>query len=102
MTIEEIKNHVRKYNETKGWSADDDSVIETIMESDALWEGNRESHRHWNDIDKVVEIDGLLIMFTDCETTGDLGPSDLGWEFDPSTISLAEAQEIKTTTYKRV
>lgn len=57
-------------------------------------------HRWWNDVYTVVEIDGRLIGFIDGETTGDDGLYDVGWKFDESTISEAEAYEVTVTKYR--
>lgn len=54
-------------------------------------------HRWWNDVYKVVEIDGRFIGFLDGETTGDNGLFDVGWEFyEPSVAEAFPYQEIVT------
>lgn len=96
---EKIKAHVAKYNESEGWETTDESIVETIREAGKkVWSGNNSSSRWWDNVFTVVELDGMLIGFWDAENTGDNTPSEVGWEFDPSTICEVVAKE-KTVTY---
>ena len=99
---EKIKQHVKKYNESKGWPTDNDSLIETINEANSIWTGNRENHRWWDEIDKVVEIDGMLIKFVWAEANRDESIFELGWDFDESSIHEVRPREVKTIIYEPV
>jgi hypothetical protein len=98
---EKIRLHVENFNEANGFEEGEDSVIETILDADVIWVGERSNSRWWTDCLKVVSIDGMLIGYDGAETTGDDSPSDKWWEFDPATICEVEAKEITTTTYIR-
>jgi hypothetical protein len=97
---QKIREHVSKFNEGNGWSVDDDTLIETIRESERVWRGGESGRRWWTDCFTVVTVNGMLIGFGDAITTGDDSPSDKGWEFDPESICEVEAYEVTTTHYK--
>lgn len=99
---EKIREHVKKYNEGQGYGTTDEDIIETIRDSKTVWIGDVDSHRHWDENFTVVEVDGMLIGFNGAQTTGDESPEDKGWEFDPESICEVKAEQVTTTTYKRV
>ncbi len=98
---EKIREHVRAYNEREFEDASDEGIIETIRETPAKWSVVTGERRWWEDLFVVVEIDGMLIGFDDANTTGDKSPSDVGWEFDPSSICEVVAKEVVTTVYEK-
>ena len=99
---EKIRDHVIAYCESKGWTNDNEGVIEVITEAKEVWSGDEEEHRHWIEYTKVVEINGMFIQFTDAKGAGDQGIYDAGWEFDPDSICEVKPKEIKTTIYEPV
>jgi hypothetical protein len=94
---EKIRNHVAKYNESHGWSISEDSIIETILESEPVHHEVINERRWWADTFQVVEIDGMLIGFNGAYATGDDSPQDKGWVFDPDTIGEVEQKEVTIT-----
>jgi hypothetical protein len=99
---DKIKNHVKKYCESKGYGTTDEDIIEAIVEGKEVWSGNEDEHRHWIEYDKVIEIDGMFIQFVDAKGAGDIGVCDAGWEFDEDTIIEVQPKEVKTTIYEPV
>jgi hypothetical protein len=84
---EKVRAHLAAIAEKDGYdSKDDDILIEYITEGKTVWSGHKQKHRWWIEYDRVVEVEGMFIRFTDCETTGDNSPCDAGWEFDTSAI----------------
>lgn len=77
----------------------DEIIIDTIRCAKKVWEGDEDEHRWWVNTFKVVKIGDMLIGFGNAKTTGDNSPSEVGWEFDPSTICEVEPKEVTTTVY---
>jgi len=98
---EKIRQHVAKFAESKGWSTDEKTLVEVIVEANIVWRGNESSRRWWTDCFMVVEVNGMMIGFDGAITTGDDSPREKGWEFNPETICEVEPREVTTTTYVR-
>jgi hypothetical protein len=101
---EKIKKHVGEYRKRRGEDDSEDSIIGLIRYSEEIHSKVVDTRRWWwNDVFKVVEIDGMLIGFDDAETTGDRSPSDVGFEFDPeSIVEVEKIVEIKeVASYKK-
>lgn len=71
-----------------------------VFESVDVYEEETGSRRWWIDTFKVVKLGDLLIGFDYAKTTGDDSLSDIGWEFDESTICEVEQYEHKETRYR--
>jgi hypothetical protein len=97
---ENIKKHLENYAISKKWSTDEKTLIEIITEGKEVHSEMIDEHRHWDDVFKVVEVNGMLIGYESAHTTGDISPREAGWEFDPSTICEVERKEIKTIVYQ--
>lgn len=98
---ETIKNHVARFNLAQGWDVTDESIVETIREAPEVWSGHDKPRRWWTDCLTVVSVDGMLIGFNDAKTTGDSSASDVGWEFDSSSICEVEEKTVQVTVYQR-
>ena len=66
--------------------ADEEILLEILMEGREIWTGNEEAHRHWIAFDKVVQIENKFFRYSWAKGAGDKGIFDAGWEFDPETI----------------
>jgi len=99
---EKIRQHLKDYAVKNNWSTDDDSLIEIIRESNVIWRGDEDDHRHWTECTSVVNINGMFIAYADAMTTGDANPEDKGWEFDPDAIWEVTPKEKITTIYEAV
>lgn len=99
---EKIRKQLQEYNLAKGWTTDDDSLIETLIESSPVWEGDEDERRWWTTVTRVVEINGMFIAFGWAKTTGDDSPRDKGWEFDPSCIWEVKPVTKTVTVYESV
>ena len=79
----------------------DDWILDALL-GDYKYEEVTSTHRWWNDVFRVTEIDGMLIGFDWAVTTGDDSARDKGWEFDPSSVCEVEAttETITRTIYK--
>ena len=100
---EKIKKHVGEYLKIQDADDSEDSIIELIRYSEEIFYKVIEKKCRWNDVFKVVEIDGMFIGCDDAETTGDNTPNDVGFEFDPeSIVEVEKVVEIKEViSYKK-
>ena len=95
-----VRDHVKRYNESKGYGVEDNDIIETITDANVIYSGESDDFRWWTEVFRVCEIDGMLIGYWWAETTGDESAREKGWEFDPSSICQVEAVQETTTIYK--
>jgi hypothetical protein len=102
-TKEELKQIVRDYCTYRGWEDSDANMEEILLYGDAIYEESRGSHRWWNDIFRVVDLGaGQLIGCMSAATTGDLSPSETGWEFDWNSLCEVKSREVTVTVYEAV
>lgn len=60
---EKIRNHLVKYAKLKGYSIDDATLIEILLDSRAIGKQDEDEHRWWIEYTQFVEIDGMIIGF---------------------------------------
>ena len=94
-----IREHVSRYNASKGWPTTDEAIIETITESE-IYRDHGDSHRWWTEYFRVANVDGMLIGYKYAETTGDESARDKGWEFNPNSICEVDAIEKTIIVYQ--
>ena len=99
---QEIKEFLTEYCKEKGWGTDDRTLIEVITEGNEVYRELTDSHRHWDDVWKVVEVEDRYFGFLDAHVTGDMSKSEIGWEFDSSTITevFKRTKVVEITTYE--
>jgi len=69
---EEIKSHLIKYCESKGWEdTSDKALMDIIVDAKTVWEGKRDRHRWYTLIPTVVEISGMFLMYNCCDIDGE-------------------------------
>lgn len=89
-----IKSHLTNYCKKNGVSASTETFWDILSEDEVeIYRGAPAKHRWFNEVFKVAEVDGLEIGFFDAETTGDMSPYDIGWEYDPDDWCLVERHE---------
>ena len=96
---EKVKKHLIKYCNSKGYPIDDETLFEVIMEGKNLHREEVSQHRWWNNYLYVVEIDGMIIGYVYGEANRDVSMSDLGYEFDSSSICEMEPVEKVVISY---
>ena len=99
---EKIRNHVlssKEYQEFYGEKniSEDEEIIEFILESDVIWEGDYDRRRHWTNCFCVCKIGEMFIGY-ESATGGDV--HDKGWEFNPETFCEMEESEQVVKIYK--
>ena len=97
---ERVFEHVKKYNESKGYGTTEEDIIETIREAKEVYKDSGDKHRWYIIYWIVVEVNGMFIGFCDADCTGDEGTED-SCPFDPSTICECEAKEKTVIVYER-
>lgn len=95
---EKIKAHLTAYAKSKGWGTDDDTLMEILSEASDVFSEIVGSHRWYEDKFRVVNVDGMLIGFNDFHMTGDSSRSDMGLEFDLTSVCEVEKKQ-KTVDY---
>jgi hypothetical protein len=91
---EKIREHLVNYNMKHGYSTDDDTLVETLLECGKIvYKGKPYSYRWWDEYFCVTELDGMEIGFYNASTTGDDSPYDKGWEFDLNLCCEVERHE---------
>ena len=94
----EIKEHLIKYCKSNSWGYTDEDLREVLEYADVIWEGLRDSHRWYDLVDVVVEIDGMIIGFQKGLVTGDYQDNKPVIDFD--TVYEAEAYQVTTVGYR--
>lgn len=98
-----IREHLEKICKRDGYSTDDDSLLETVTEAKELYTELGDSHRWYDEMLKVVEVEGMVLGFIDYHTTGDANASDM--DLDPlqlDNVAEYEPVEVTKTIYKPV
>lgn len=92
-------NKILKYVKQQLGLDTDQEAIDEIRESDVVYNSLTIERRWWNEYFTVVKIGDKHIGFVDASTTGDSSPSEVGFEFDPSTICEVVPRTITTIKY---
>jgi hypothetical protein len=101
-TATELKQIVKDYCISKGWGDSEATLEEALTCDEPIYREPAGGHRWWNDVFKVVNINGTLIGFIDAETTGDQSAREMGWSIDWNKLCEVEAKEVTMTVYERV
>ena len=100
MEKEKIENsalqHLEEYCKKKGWGTDKFTLKEILTEATRLQRKEIDERSWWKDYSYVVKIDNMLIRYLDAESTGDEPASEMGYEFD--ITSITEVKEIEKQT----
>jgi hypothetical protein len=99
MNAEQIKDTLVAYNMQKGYKADNDTLLETLMEGEIIYKESLGDHRWWTEWFCVTKIKDVFIGYTWATTTGDNSIWDAGWEFDWDSLCEVEPKEVVTTIY---
>ena len=86
----------------EGWKTTDKDFAEVLLESEEVYSEIGAAHRWYDEKTVVVEIEGKLIQFDDYHLTGDNSKSDMGLEFDLSSVKFCEAYQVTVTKYRPV
>ena len=99
---QEIKDFLSEYCKGKGWGTDTNTLREVLTEGKEVYSEVTNSRRHWDDLWKVVEIDGRYFGYEYAHTTGDMSIHEKGWEFDDSSVMevFKKTKVVEITTYE--
>jgi len=89
-----VRQFLAKYNEQQGYDSAEGCLIETLIEvGQVVWEDPvRDEHRWYICVDRVKDIDGTYIKYTDYIITGDT-MYDMGLEYDLDEAEIVERKE---------
>ena len=94
----DVREFLSAYNEKKGWSTDDDTLIETMVHTGkVVHREGRDEHRWYVCETAVTEIDGTFIQYTDYLITGDNSMSDMDLEYDLDAARIVQRKERQIT-----
>ena len=98
MLSPEILGKLRDYAKSKGWSTDDDSIIEIITESDVIWSDSTIDHHRWYSLQTVVvnPINDVYIEFDKYIITGDMSLDDMGLHYSLDDFVEVVPKEVTT------
>jgi hypothetical protein len=98
----EVEEYLEKYNAKENWPTDEDSLVETILNSNVIWEEETGGHRWYNDSFRVVKIGDKYFGYDFFETTGDDNWIDMGLEFDNESIVEVKPVEKVIIVYEKI
>jgi len=64
----------------------DDELLELLRDYKVIYKEEISQHRWWNTFWYVIKIKDTYIGYVYAETTGDMGASEAGYDFDPDSI----------------
>lgn len=99
---DKIRQHLAEYAISKNWQTDDDTLFEIVKEAKAVYSENIGSHRWYDDMFKVVDVNGMKIGYNDFYMTGDNSPSDMGLEYDIDSVCEVKPVEKTVIVYEKV
>ena len=93
--MKEMNPRIRAHIEAAegGIALNANGILDALRNCDEIQSTTVNRRRWWEDRFTVVNLGGMLIGFMDAHTTGDNSPSDVGWEFDWSTVCEVEEKE---------
>ena len=101
-----MNNKVEKilegYCKGKGYEKwkDDDELFEILRECcEEVQEKVVSKHRWWNIVEYIVKAGDTFLSYVYADNTGEMSPSEAGYEFDPDTIQEMEPIQKTVTTY---
>jgi hypothetical protein len=98
---EEIKKVIEAALEKKGHAKTDENIMDFLLYSaKEVYCEVTDSRRWWDEVFRVVDVDGTKIGFDWANTTGDDSARDKGWEFDPESVCFVEEETVTKTIYK--
>ncbi len=98
----EIKKILEGVCLREGWPATDKDFAVVLQESEEVYSEIGSAHRWYDEKTVVVKVDGWLIQFDDYHLTGDNSKSDMGLEFDLSSVKFCEAYQVTVTKYRPI
>ena len=100
---DKIRKHLTAINEKNGWITDDKSLFETIRDMGKLvYTEIGSSHRWYDEVFKVVELEGMLIGYKDFHITGDNSVADMGLKYDADSICEVVKKQKTVDYYEKV
>ncbi|HEX6427973.1 MAG TPA: hypothetical protein VF008_09825 [Niastella sp.] len=99
---EKIRQHLSEYATSNNWQTDDGTLFEIIREAKRVYSVKIGSHRWYDDVFIVVDVNGMKIGYNDFYMTGDNSPSDMGLEYDIDSICEVRPVEKTVTVYEKV
>jgi len=96
-----IEKLLEDYCIEKGFTKweNDNELLEVLYNFKILYKDSGDEHRHWVEHQYVVKVKDTYIGYCNAETTGDMSPWEVGYEFDPDSVCEMEPVQKTVTTY---
>lgn len=100
---DKIRDHLKKYCESKGYGTSDANLIEVVTEATPVWEGKRDRHRWYTLIPTVVCVEGMFLSFNFCDVDGEMSDvEDCIGGYKLANIEEVKPKKVETTIYEAV
>lgn len=104
---EELKSLYTEYHKDNEWfyvneEPSDGDLLDFLNDGNLKKDDKHSGSRWWNNMERIVEIEGRYFRYHWAETTGDMSIWDSGWEFDWNTLVEVEPYQetIIVTKYR--
>ena len=96
-----IEKLLEDYCIEKGFTKweNDNELLDILRDLKEVKEELIEKHRWWNEYEYIVKLGDTYIRYIYADTTGDMSPSEAGYDFNPDLICEMEQIEKTITTY---
>lgn len=99
---EYIRKQLDNYCKANDWDPTDQNAEMVLAESDIVYEEKIKSRRWWDEVIRVVEIDGMFIGFEYAVSTGDEPATELGYAFDLEKVWEMRPVTKTVVAYERI
>ena len=87
----DVREYLTKYNEEKGWTTDDRSLIETLVDlGEVVHREGRDEHRWYIIETAVAKVGDVFIQYLNYVITGDNNMSDMDLEYDLDAARIVQ------------
>ena len=96
-----IEEFLEKEEKKNGWNKweDNNELLELLRNYDVLHEEKISEHRWWFTCRYTIKVGDTYIGYVYAKTTGDMSPSEAGYDFDPDSICEMKPIQKTITTY---
>lgn len=98
----EIQKILENVCNKHGWEISDATFAEILIEADWVDSEIVNSHRWYDEKSVVVKIEDRFIQYQYYHVTGDNSLSDMGLEFDLSSVVFCEEYQVTITKYRPI
>lgn len=99
---EKIKQQLTEFAKQNNWGADVNDLFEIVREAPVIYSEKISSHRWYDLIFYVCEINGFRYGYEDYYMTGDNNAHDMGLEYRIDSVCEVVAEEKTVIVFKKL